>query len=174
MRRVAELLRAGLNLRDRHAAGESGMPGNMLAAGMCRNLGECRAKCRRIAGQSIRSSRIPAVLSGRSAGWQFMMQRPSDRIVPAPRTRRTRRDPISPDYARPAAEGCRLGASSRLSKPIRLTLAPGAHRPLTPKWGGHGNGLFNGSARKMRNGSWRGSMQALAHAAIPTEMWPTR
>ena len=80
--------------------------------------------------------------------------------------------PPSPNYSRPAPQGCRWGASSPPATHLWPVSAPEAHRPLTPIWGRHGDGLSNGSASRMGHGEREGGTQALAHSTIPLQVRP--
>ena len=77
-----------------------------------------------------------------------------------------------PNYSRPAPQGCRWGASSPPATHLWPVSAPEAHRPLTPIWGRHGDGLSNGSASRMGHGEREGGTQALAHSTIPIQVRP--
>src|SRR5262249_2651324 len=95
------------------------------------------------------------------------------------------------DDSNPSPQVCGPGASSpnysnpstarpppRCIRPFLTELRPGptseANRPLTPTCGRPSNGLFRGSTGEVRNGNREGGTHALAHAAIPLQVWPAR
>jgi hypothetical protein len=79
---------------------------------------------------------------------------------------------FNPNYSNPST----ARPPPRCIRPFLTELRPGpaseTQRPLTPTWGRHRNGLFSGSTGGVRNGNREGVTQALAHAAIPLQVWP--